>query len=129
MDDLQILPQFRGTIIHDFWAPYFRYPSRHALCNAHLLRELKGITENYHQKWSEQMHDLIQEIKGTVDEIREHSCSLDPHLVSLFEERYRQIIKSGMQENPDHDSSGTRQKRGRKKTVKSEKSARSVPET
>ncbi|WP_300035920.1 transposase, partial [Methanospirillum sp.] len=66
MDDLQILPQFRGTMVHDFWAPYFRYKSRHALCNAHLLRELKGITENYPQKWSEQMHDLIQEIKGTV---------------------------------------------------------------
>ena len=74
MDDLQILPRFRGTMIHDFWAPYFRYQSRHALCNAHLLRELKGITENYRQKWSEQLYDLIQEIKNAVEEVCEHSC-------------------------------------------------------
>jgi len=118
MDDLQILPRFRGTMIHDFWAPYFRYPSRHALCNAHLLRELKGITENYHQNWSEQMYNLIREIKGAVDEIREHSGALDPRQVSYFEERYRQIIESGMQENPVPQVSGTVLKRGRKKQSK-----------
>ena len=118
MDDLQILPRFRGTMVHDFWAPYFRYPSRHALCNAHLLRELKGITENYHQEWSEQMYDLIQEIKGTVDEIREHSWSLDPLQVLKFEERYRQIIDTGMLENPIPEVSGNVLKRGRKKQSK-----------
>src|SRR5690606_9232881 len=63
MDDMKILPRFGGTMIHDFWAPYFRYPGHHALCNAHLLRELMGITENYGQTWSRQMHDHILEIK------------------------------------------------------------------
>jgi len=48
-DEMQILPRFKGTMVHDFWASYFRYQSRHALCNAHLLRELKGISENYQQ--------------------------------------------------------------------------------
>jgi transposase len=118
MDDLQILPRFRGTMIHDFWAPYFRYPSRHALCNAHLLRELKGITENYHQKWSEQMYDLIQKIKGAVEAVHEHARALDPQQVTEFEERYRQIIESGMQENPVPAVSGTVLKRGRKKQSK-----------
>ena len=118
MDDLQILPQFRGTMVHDFWAPYFRYPSRHALCNAHLLRELKGISENYHQKWSDQMYDLIHEIKDTVEKVDKHSCSLDPRQVTEFEERYRHIIESGMQENPVPDDSGTVLKRGRKKQSK-----------
>lgn len=118
MDDLQILPRFRGTMVHDFWAPYFRYSGRHALCNAHLLRELKGITENYHQNWSEQMHDLIGEIKRAVDESREHSWNLDPHQVTHFEVRYRQIIESGMQENPVNQVSGTVLKRGRKKQSK-----------
>ena len=77
-DDMQILPRFKGTMVHDFWASYFRYPSRHALCNAHLLRELKGISENYQQSWSEELHALILEIKGEVDSVPEHSCSLSP---------------------------------------------------
>jgi transposase len=118
MDDLQILPRFRGTMIHDFWAPYFRYQSRHALCNAHLLRELKGITENYRQKWSEQLYDFIQEIKDAVDEVCEHSCTLDPQQITDFQERYRQIIESGMQENPVPEGSGAILKRGRKKQSK-----------
>jgi hypothetical protein len=46
------------------------------------------------------MYDHILEIKGVVDEIREQSWDLDPQQVSIFEERYRQIIESGMQENP-----------------------------
>jgi len=118
MDDMQILPRFRGTMIHDFWAPYFRYPSRHAFCNAHLLRELKGITENYGQTWSEQMHDLIQEINEAVEGVREHSRSLDPQLVTNFGERYRQIIEFGVQENPVPEVSDPILKRGRKKQSK-----------
>jgi len=105
-------------MIHDFWASYFRYPSHHALCNAHLLRELKGITENYHQIWSEQMHDLIQEIKGAMEAVREHAQALDPQQVTDFEQRYRQIIESGMRENPVIEVSGTVLKRGRKKQPK-----------
>lgn len=118
MDDLQILPRFRGTMVHDFWAPYFRYPGCHALCNAHLLRELKGITENSHQNWSEQMYDLILEIKGTVDEIREHSGALDSRQLTEFVVRYRQIIEYGMLENPVPEVPGTILKRGRKKQSK-----------
>lgn len=117
-DDMQILPQFRGTMVHDFWAPYFRYPSRHALCNAHLLRELKGISENYGQKWSEQMHDLIQEIKEVVEGMHEHSCSLNPHQITEFEERYRQNIELGRGETLASDSSVPIVKRGRKKQSK-----------
>jgi len=91
-DDMEILPKFRGTMVHDFWALYFRYPSRHALCNAHLLRELTGISENYGQRWSEQLHDLIQEIKNEVDGVREHSGSLSPHKRAEFQERYSLVL-------------------------------------
>jgi transposase len=117
-DDMQILPRFRGTMIHDFWAPYFRYPSLHALCNAHLLRELKGISENYGQKWSEQMHDLIQEIKEVVEGMRKYSCSLNHQQVSDIEVRYRHIIEIGMRENPVPVSFDPVMKRGRKKQSK-----------
>jgi len=64
------------------------------------------------------MYDLIQEIKGAVDEIREHSWSLDSRQLTEFVERYHQIIESGMQENPVPDVSGTVLKRGRKKQSK-----------
>ncbi|MDP3563342.1 MAG: IS66 family transposase [Methanoregula sp.] len=117
-DDMQILPRFKGTMVHDFWAPYFRYPSHHAICNAHLLRELKGISENYQQSWSEELHTLILEIKGEVDSVPEHSCSLTPHKIADFEDRYFQIIEKGLNEIPIPDNSDFHGKRGRKKQSK-----------
>jgi transposase len=117
-DAMQILPRFKGTMVHDFWAPYFRYSSRHALCNAHLLRELKGISENYHQSWSEELHALILEIKGEVDSVREHLCSHSPLKIADFENRYFRIIENGLNEIPIPANSDFPGKRGRKKQSK-----------
>ena len=117
-DDMQILPRFKGTMVHDFWAPYFRYPSRHALCNAHLLRELKGISENYHQVWSDELHALILEIKHEVDSVREHSCALSPPKIVNFKDRYSRIIENGLNEIPITTISDSPGKRGRKKQSK-----------
>ena len=115
-DAMQILPKFRGVMVHDFWSPYFNYPSLHAICNAHIIRELKGISENYGQKWSDQLHDLIYEIKEAVDSTRHISNSLDHQLKTDFEERYSRIVESGMKENPALPQlEPTVKKRGRKK--------------
>jgi transposase len=46
MDEIGILPLFRGVAVHDAWAPYDTYADAlHALCNAHALRELIYVTD------------------------------------------------------------------------------------
>ena len=46
---MDILPGFTGTAVHDAWAPYDTYTAaKHALCNAHLLRELQAVTDHHH---------------------------------------------------------------------------------
>ena len=47
MDAAGILPAFAGIAVHDAWAPYDSYGTvaAHALCNAHILRELTAVTE------------------------------------------------------------------------------------
>jgi transposase len=47
MDAAGVLPAFTGIACHDVWKPYDSYDSvaGHALCGAHLLRELIAVTE------------------------------------------------------------------------------------
>ncbi len=46
MDALGIIGACRQWVVHDHWKPYFSYAEcQHALCNEHLLRELKFLWE------------------------------------------------------------------------------------
>lgn len=46
MDAAGCCPAFTGIAVHDAWAPYDTYQVlTHALCNAHLLRELQAVTD------------------------------------------------------------------------------------
>jgi len=38
--------------MHDAWHTYLALPMDHALCNAHLLRELRGLSEYFQQRWA-----------------------------------------------------------------------------
>jgi len=117
-DDMQILPAFKGTMVHDFWKSYFRYGCRHALCNAHLIRELTGISETYGHEWSSQMNELLHDIKKAVDSARVSSSGLTHQQITEFELRYSRIISIGIRENPVPVCSGIPVKRGRKKQSK-----------
>lgn len=58
-DDL--LPSYEGILMHDAYRSYFGHVYRHALCNAHLLRELQAIYEaDQSQLWSWQMMRLLR---------------------------------------------------------------------
>jgi transposase len=117
-DDMQILPALKGTMVHDFWKSYFRYGCRHALCNAHLIRELTGISETYGHEWSSQMNELLHDIKKAVDTARISTSSLMPQQITEFDLRYSRIIAIGIRENPVPVCSGIPVKRGRKKQSK-----------
>jgi len=71
MDAAGVLPAFTGVAVHDAWAPYDTYRSaRHALCNAHALRELQAVTDQSPAGqwcWAEQTADALCEMKELVD--------------------------------------------------------------
>ena len=48
MNTMGVLPTFTGTAVHDAWAPYDTYTQAgHALCGAHLLRELQAVRDHH----------------------------------------------------------------------------------
>src|ERR1017187_7272056 len=60
MDAFGIVGACRQWVVHDHWKPCFAYEQcQHALCNEHLLRELKFLWEEQQEVWARQMSDLL----------------------------------------------------------------------
>jgi transposase len=75
MDAAGVLPVFAGTACHDAWAPYDCYQdlAGHALCCAHLLRELIAVAETGTADdvtWARQAIDALLDLKKAADEAR-----------------------------------------------------------
>jgi transposase len=101
MDHIGILPYFEGTAIHDAWAPYFHYTHmKHALCNAHHLRDLLFIKEQYNQEWESEMYSLLLDVKEDVEKTSQQKNCLDHKKIQEFENQYDQIIEKGLEMNP-----------------------------
>jgi transposase len=95
-----VLPGFGGVAVHDGYSPFRAYHCRHALCNAHHLRELTALEEQG-QEWATQMKELLCEIKAAVDMGREGGQHCLPGgSLPAFEQRYRRLVAEGFEANP-----------------------------
>ena len=123
MDEIGILPAFRGVSVHDGWPAYtYYYQCRHALCGAHLLRELTYIEESHpHQRgqWAEPLAKLLVEMKEAVEEAREagHSA-LTEQEQGEFLGRYDKLVRRGLELNPERHTRRRQQKQGAAKEKK-----------
>lgn len=57
----QIIPEFKGVLVHDRYSSYNKHECLHSFCNAHLLRELKSLMEEK-QAWATEMYVLLNEL-------------------------------------------------------------------
>jgi transposase len=115
MQAMGILPLFQGRALHDHWKSYFAFDHcQHALCNAHHLRELQFVVDQYQQPWAEEMSQLLLDIKARVEADPPEQMSLAPQRLTHFEQRYDELISQGLEANPPpvHPPPN---KRGRKK--------------
>jgi len=119
-ESIGILPEFKGTLVHDAWATYFKYQQvRHALCNVHHLRDLTAIVENDEQEWAALMTSCLLSAKELVAEAY-HSgkTELSPQYLKRIHQLYDAIITLGVEENPLPDIHPLPRKRGRRKKTK-----------
>lgn len=69
MEGNGVLTEFGGIAVHDCWSPYWKYDGiTHAVCNAHLLRELTGV-EQYspNHQWVPGFKALLRSMKKVRD--------------------------------------------------------------
>jgi len=86
-----------GIALHDHWKPYYTLEGiRHALCNAHHLRELKALVEIEKEDWARKMQRLLRLACHATNLARERGKPLPPRLIALFERRYDAILTKGL---------------------------------
>lgn len=86
-----------GVVVHDHFLPYYRLRGiAHAMCNAHHLRELKGLIDFDGEAWAEQMSDMLLDANAAVRKARQAGAkALAPDEIKTFVARFWDAVRLG----------------------------------
>lgn len=88
-----------GVIVHDHFKPYYKKLAdlRHALCNAHHLRELKALIKYEKEAWASEMYELLVVVNSLKRQAMEKGLhALTPPILRCFHELYDNLVKTGL---------------------------------
>jgi transposase len=108
-----VLSRYGGCLVHDGWKTYLHYVCKHALCNAHHLRELVFIDEHLKEPWALKMRKLLLEMKDAVEDACDRGRKrLSDDVLQWFRKRYLLVLRQGyaMQPPPKKRPPGQRGK-------------------
>jgi len=120
-EDIGILPDFSGTLIHDHWKSYFTYENiQHGLCNAHHIRELRFIYEHHHIKWAKKISNLLIAINIHKEKLLSHKKSFTKRQISGYQDCYDEILSKARTEQARRGTTDSKNLLKRLKNYKSE---------
>jgi transposase len=97
-----ILPFFTGIAVHDAWKPYetFENVAGHALCGAHVLRELVAVTEtgtDLDKAWAQQAIDALLALGEAAEAARAAGkTAIDLQILAEHEDWFRKAAATGI---------------------------------
>jgi transposase len=97
-----VLPFFAGIAVHDAWKPYdtFDNVAGHALCGAHVLRELAAVTEtgtDLDRAWAQQVIDALLALDKAAEAARAAGeTATGPESLAEHEDWYRKAVATGI---------------------------------
>jgi transposase len=102
LESIGILPGYTGVSVHDGWTSYRHYTAcRHALGNAHHLRELTFVEEELHQAWAGALKHLLREMHTAVEHARAAGRTrLEQAVRDRWCARYEALLGQGLAQNP-----------------------------
>ncbi|MDA8358938.1 MAG: IS66 family transposase [Actinomycetota bacterium] len=103
IDEAGVLRGYRGVVVHDRLAMYWKLKAKHAVCGAHLLRDLAKVAAVATQAaWATGLAALLVEINTACGSARERGLkSLGPSVQRAFAARYDALVAQGLAANPD----------------------------
>lgn len=116
VNEFGVLPGYPGTVVHDALAVYdgaAYATARHALCGAHLLRELTAVAEDYPDAiWPIQARSALAELNRAAYAAREQGLhQIPPEQAAEPLMLFRHAVLVGLAEHPRAD--GRKQSKAR----------------
>lgn len=101
-DEAGVLSDFSGVMVHDRLAMYFKYDkAAHAVCAAHLLRDLASVGARWDQGWAKDMADLLCEMNDAAHCARAAGKKrIARRSLADFLSRYDALVEQGLAANP-----------------------------
>jgi transposase len=104
IEEAGVLARYRGTCVHDGWPAYSFYTQcRHALCGAHLLRELTFFAELSEETkaWAVPLKELLLEMKAEVERVgAEGGRRVAEDKLAELTSVYDRLIAEGLEAQP-----------------------------
>lgn len=116
LDQIGLLPQYEGHLVHDRYASYFQYDQlSHSLCNAHLLRELKYLHQEEGCCWAKSVTDLLLKAHDHKKQVSSVSKHYQTRLANDYNKLIERELKKEQRKMASSPSSGCRGKPKRSK--------------
>jgi transposase len=97
-----VLPEFTGILMRDGYAGYAHLPAIHAWCGAHLLRDLRAVSDAdpAGQLWALAMANTLLDANQAAQQARTAGADrLDPIVLRRIRSHYRGAIAKGTTDN------------------------------
>jgi len=101
--EFDVLPNYRGTLVHDSLTLYDAYDqARHALCGAHLVRELTAAAETHPERiWPEQAIRVLHQLNTAAHHARDQGLpQIPPEIIDPLLRSFRHAVIVGLAEHP-----------------------------
>lgn len=103
IEEAGVLFGYRGVVVHDRLALYWKLKAKHGLCAAHLLRDLADVAVCWSQTaWASGLAALFVEINAACEDARLRGLrQLAPAHQRAFAQRYDDLVAQGLAANPE----------------------------
>jgi len=101
--EVGVLIGYRGVVVHDRLAMYWKLKAKQQICAAHLLRDLASVATVASQAaWAEGLARLLVEINDACDAARDQGRkALGATVKQAFNARFDALVAAALAANPE----------------------------
>jgi transposase len=97
-DTMSVLKDYQNWAVHDCYATYFTFTDcKHAICNAHILRELQALKEQ-NSVWAAAMHEFLMALYLATDKGTKSVNGIEEQ--AIWKAKYALICQQADKEEP-----------------------------